>query len=96
MATSDKHCQTFITKSPELINNNIDNVHVMYDETVNVENSKEIESPSGSDEDLVAKKAMSKFNPPTRHVARHTFDSGSDSDSDKDDFLDNFTGNMQV
>uniref|UniRef100_A0A2A4JU25 Intraflagellar transport protein 46 homolog n=1 Tax=Heliothis virescens TaxID=7102 RepID=A0A2A4JU25_HELVI len=66
----------------------------MYDETVNVVNAREIDSPSSEEE--VVKATMSKFNPPVRHTARHDFDSDSETESDVDDkFLGNLSGEDQ-
>ncbi|XP_061722051.1 intraflagellar transport protein 46 homolog isoform X1 [Cydia pomonella] len=87
MAMRDKHCQTYHEES-EVIS---DPVRVMYDETVEV-NAREVDSPSSSDEEVV-KAAMSKFNPPARHTARHDFDSESESDSDPEN--ENFLNNIK-
>lgn len=89
MATCDKHCQTFLVNN-DCQNNHEDYARVMYDETVNVVNAREIDSPS-SDEEVV-KATMSKFKPPVRHTARHDFDSESETDSEPDKFLDNISG----
>lgn len=82
MATGDKHhkhCQTLSARqdTPGVPQG-------MYDETVEV-NATEIESPPTSDEEAL-KAAMSKFNPPVRHTARHDFDSDSESESEADKF----------
>lgn len=93
MATCDKHCQTFSVSDRK--DTSEDYAHVMYDETVNVVNAREIESPSSEEEEVV-KAAMSKFNPPVRHTARHDFDSDSETESEPDKFLDNGSGEEQV
>ncbi|XP_050551360.1 intraflagellar transport protein 46 homolog [Spodoptera frugiperda] len=92
MATCDKHCQTFSLSSDQNGSAN-DYARVMYDETVNVVNAREIDSPS-SDEEVV-KATMSKFNPPVRHTARHDFDSDSETESEGDKFLENMSGEDQ-
>uniref|UniRef100_A0A2H1WSQ0 Intraflagellar transport protein 46 homolog n=1 Tax=Spodoptera frugiperda TaxID=7108 RepID=A0A2H1WSQ0_SPOFR len=92
MATCDKHCQTFSLSSDQNGSAN-DYARVMYDETVNVVNAREIDSPS-SDEEVV-KATMSKFNPPVRHIARHDFDSDSETESEGDKFLENMSGEDQ-
>ncbi|XP_028168677.1 intraflagellar transport protein 46 homolog [Ostrinia furnacalis] len=94
MGTSDKHCQTFTvnTSSEKTIICVSEYARGMYDETVTVLNSREIESPENSDEEVVVRSAMSKFNPPVRHTARHDFDSDSDSDSEPEKFLSNLSG----
>ncbi|XP_063627854.1 intraflagellar transport protein 46 homolog [Cydia splendana] len=86
MAMRDKHCQTYHEDS-EVISDPVR----MYDETVEV-NAREVDSPSSSDEEVV-KAAMSKFNPPARHTARHDFDSESESDSDPEN--ENFLNNIK-
>ncbi|CAH0594409.1 unnamed protein product [Chrysodeixis includens] len=94
MATCDKHCQTFLLSSDRSDQGAANEyARVMYDETVNVVNAQEIDSPS-SDEEVV-KATMSKFNPPVRHTARHDFDSDSETDSDADKFLENGSGEDQ-
>ncbi|XP_059048013.1 intraflagellar transport protein 46 homolog [Achroia grisella] len=86
MATSDKHCQTLsVSTEKKQIVDLEEYARVMYDETV-VVNGREIESPS-SEEEVEA--AMSKFNPPVRHTARHDFDSDSETESEPEKFLDN-------
>ncbi|XP_075983313.1 intraflagellar transport 46 [Anticarsia gemmatalis] len=92
MATCDKHCQTFLV-SNDRKNTSEEYARVMYDETVNVVNAREIDSPSSEEE--VVKASMSKFNPPVRHTARHDFDSDSETDSEPDKFLDNGSGEEQ-
>ncbi|XP_047033613.1 intraflagellar transport protein 46 homolog [Helicoverpa zea] len=93
MATCDKHCQTFSLSSDQNGSAN-DYACVMYDETVNVVNAREIDSPSSEEE--VVKATMSKFNPPVRHTARHDFDSDSETESDVDDkFLGHLSGEDQ-
>ncbi|CAH2044643.1 unnamed protein product, partial [Iphiclides podalirius] len=83
MATSDKHCQTPCVSrkqaSPRLC--------VMFDESVAVE-GREVDSSPGS-EDEALRAAMSKFQPPARHTARHDFGSDSDSDSSPEKFTAN-------
>lgn len=92
MATSDKHCQTFCVKNPKIAETaDREFPQVMYDETVPVENAREIESPPNSDDDEVVKSAMSKFNPPVRHTARHDFDSETESESEPEKFLNNLS-----
>ncbi|XP_063367414.1 intraflagellar transport protein 46 homolog [Cydia amplana] len=86
MAMRDKHCQTYHEESEV-----ISDPARMYDETVEV-NAREVDSPSSSDEEVV-KAAMSKFNPPARHTARHDFDSESESDSDPEN--ENFLNNIK-
>ncbi|KAL0819418.1 hypothetical protein ABMA28_007526 [Loxostege sticticalis] len=94
MATSDKHCQTFTVNTSSATTRICASEYArgMYDETVPVLNAKEIESPANSDEEEVVRSAMSKFNPPVRHTARHDFDSDSDSDSEPEKFLNNISG----
>lgn len=94
MATCDKHCQTFSLSSDQGSANEY--ARVMYDETVNVVNAREIDSPSASSEEEVVKATMSKFNPPVRHTARHDFDSDSETESEGDKFLENLSGEDQV
>ncbi|CAB3248746.1 unnamed protein product [Arctia plantaginis] len=66
----------------------------MYDETVNVVDAKEIDSPSSEEE--VVKATMSKFNPPVRHTARHDFDdTDTETESEPEKFLDNGSGEDQ-
>lgn len=103
MATRDKHCQTLaVTHSVSTSSEKTEfratgYVRGMYDETVTVLNAREIESPSNSDEEQVVRAAMSKFNPPVRHTARHDFDSDSESDSDEPEkFLNNISGEDEV
>ncbi|KAJ8714231.1 hypothetical protein PYW08_007851 [Mythimna loreyi] len=91
MATCDKHCQTFPLSDQNGSAN--DYARVMYDETVNVVNAREIDSPSSEEE--VVKATMSKFNPPVRHTARHDFDSDSETESEGDKFLENMSGEDQ-
>ncbi|KAM3959299.1 intraflagellar transport 46 [Aphomia sociella] len=88
MATSDKHSQTSLYTEKQETRNLDEYARVMYDETV-VVNAREIESPSSEEEELVA--AMSKFNPPVRHTARHDFDSETETDSEPEKFLDNIS-----
>lgn len=90
MATSDKHCQTSVNS--ENVCDLDEYARVMYDETVVVEAS-DIDSPNSEEE---AVKAMSKFNPPVRHTARHDFDSDSETDSEPEKFLDNVSEEDQV
>lgn len=82
MATGDKHHKHSQTLSARQDTSGVP--QGMYDETVEV-NGREIESPPTSDEEAV-KAAMSKFNPPVRHTARHDFDSDSESESEADKF----------
>lgn len=98
MATSDKHCQTFTVNTSSATTRICASEYArgMYDETVPVLNAKEIESPANSDEEEVVRSAMSKFNPPVRHTARHDFDSDSDSDSEPEKFLNNISGEDEV
>lgn len=103
MATRDKHCQTLTVTHSVSTSSEKSEFHApryargMYDETVTVLNAKEIESPSNSEEEEVVKAAMSKFNPPVRHTARHDFDSDSESDSDEPEkFLNNISGEDEV
>lgn len=93
MATCDKHCQTFLLITDQK-GSASDYARVMYDETVNVVNAREIDSPSSEEE--VVKATMSKFNPPVRHTARHDFDSDSETESEGDKFLENLSGGDQV
>jgi hypothetical protein len=95
MTTRDKHCQTSVKEHGSYCVPN-EYVRGMYDETVPVLNAKEIESPSNSEEEEVVRSAMSKFNPPVRHIARHDFDSESESDSEPEKFLDNISGEDEV
>ncbi|XP_049878186.1 intraflagellar transport protein 46 homolog isoform X2 [Pectinophora gossypiella] len=67
---------------------------MIYDETVEV-NATEIESPESSDGEEVLKAAMSKFNPPVRHTARHDFDSESETESEAENFMRNVSGEDQ-
>lgn len=85
MTTNDKHCQTSV-KSDFY---DAHDYSAMYDETIPVVNSREIESPpsSRSSDEEVVRANMSKFNPPVRHTARHDFDSESESDSEPEKFL---------
>lgn len=98
MATSDKHCQTFNLKTGKIvqINQFNDSTQVMYDQTVNVVNAREVDSPDTSEDEVVepTKSVMSKFNPPARHTSRHNFDSESESDSDEDKFMSNSGDNL--
>lgn len=94
MATCDKHCQTFSANRARKANSP-EYAHVMYDETVNVVDAKEIDSPSSEEE--VAKATMSKFNPPVRHTARHDFDdTDTETESEPEKFLDNASVEEQV
>ncbi|KAL4713047.1 hypothetical protein ACJJTC_001101 [Scirpophaga incertulas] len=78
METRDKHCQTITEHGSYCVPNEY--VRGMYDESVPVLNAREIDSPPSEEE--VVRAAMSKFNPPTRHTARHDFDSDSETDSE--------------
>lgn len=89
----DKHCQTLTLsheESSEVVYDANECPRGMYDETLEVD-AREIDSPASSSDEEVVKAVMSKFNPPTRHIARHDFDSESESDSDpeNDKFLNN-------
>lgn len=93
MAMRDKHCQTLTLsheESSEVVYDANECPRGMYDETLEVD-AREIDSPASSSDEEVVKAAMSKFNPPARHIARHDFDSESESDSDpeNDKFLNN-------
>ncbi|XP_045537884.1 intraflagellar transport protein 46 homolog [Papilio machaon] len=78
MATNDKHCQT--QPGGEKANVIYGEDAVMFDESVVVE-GQEVDS-SGSSEEGAVRAAMSRFQPPARHTARHDFHSDSDSDSE--------------
>ncbi|KPI92067.1 Intraflagellar transport protein 46-like [Papilio xuthus] len=78
MATNDKHCQTQSGGDKTSVICGED--AVMFDESVAVE-GKEVDS-SGSSEEGAVRAAMSRFQPPVRHTARHDFHSDSDSDSE--------------
>lgn len=78
MATIDKHCQTQTGGETASAIRGED--AVMFDESVAVE-GQEVDS-SGSSEEGAVRAAMSRFQPPARHTARHDFHSDSDSDSE--------------
>ncbi|GBP24430.1 Intraflagellar transport protein 46 homolog [Eumeta japonica] len=97
MARSDKHCQTSNTRIDKInsyasLPNEYSKSILMYDETVNVVNAKEIDSPDSDERNTPVLAAMSKFNPPVRHTAKRDFDTDSETtDSEADKFLNNNT-----
>lgn len=93
MATNNKHSQTRSVKSEFY---DARDYSAMYDETVPVENAREIDSPSTSSDEEVVRANMAKFNPPVRHTARHDFDSESDSDSEPEKFINEVSGEDEV
>ncbi|CAG5004127.1 unnamed protein product [Parnassius apollo] len=92
MATNNKQCQTSVNEHVS-ISSLEEYVQGMFDESVAVD-ALEVESSPSSEEDAV-QAAMSKFNPPARHTARHDFDSESDSDSSPENFIGNISEQEQ-